>query len=43
MAGFYNDKVIDHFKNPRNVGVIKNPDLWDMLGSLRGASTPNSI
>jgi nitrogen fixation NifU-like protein len=32
MAGFYNDKVIDHFKNPRNVGVIKNPDAVGYVG-----------
>jgi nitrogen fixation NifU-like protein len=32
MAGFYNEKVIDHFKNPRNVGVIKNPDAVGYVG-----------
>jgi nitrogen fixation NifU-like protein len=32
MAAFYNDKVIDHFKNPRNVGVIKNPDAVGYVG-----------
>lgn len=23
----YNDKVLDHFQNPRNVGVIENPTV----------------
>jgi len=32
MPGFYNEKVIDHFKNPRNVGVIKNPDAVGYVG-----------
>jgi nitrogen fixation NifU-like protein len=32
MAGFYNEKVIDHFKSPRNVGVIKNPDAVGYVG-----------
>ena len=32
MAGFYNEKVLDHFKNPRNVGVIKNPDAVGYVG-----------
>ena len=32
MAGFYNENVIDHFKNPRNVGVIKNPDAVGYVG-----------
>jgi len=32
LAGFYNEKVIDHFKNPRNVGVIKNPDAVGYVG-----------
>ncbi|MCK4353120.1 Fe-S cluster assembly scaffold protein NifU [candidate division WOR-3 bacterium] len=26
MALEYTDKVIEHFRNPRNVGVIENPD-----------------
>jgi nitrogen fixation NifU-like protein len=32
LAGFYNEKVIDHFKNPRNVGIIKNPDAVGYVG-----------
>ena len=32
MAGFYNENVIDHFKHPRNVGVIKNPDAVGYVG-----------
>jgi nitrogen fixation NifU-like protein len=34
LAGFYSEKVIDHFKNPRNVGVIKNPDAVGYVGEL---------
>ncbi len=30
----YSDKVIDHFKNPRNVGVIENPDGVGEVGAL---------
>jgi NifU-like protein len=30
----YTDKVMDHFKNPRNVGEIKNPDGTGQVGSL---------
>jgi len=32
MAGFYSDKVIDHFKSPRNVGVLKNADAVGYVG-----------
>ena len=32
MPGFYNENVIDHFKHPRNVGVIKNPDAVGYVG-----------
>jgi nitrogen fixation NifU-like protein len=32
MSGFYNEQVIDHFKHPRNVGVIKNPDAVGYVG-----------
>ncbi len=29
----YNEKVLEHFKNPRNVGKIENPDGKAMVGS----------
>jgi len=30
----YTDKVMDHFRNPRNVGTIENPDGKATVGSL---------
>jgi nitrogen fixation NifU-like protein len=33
MADLYNEKVMDHFSNPRNVGVIKNPDGVGQVGN----------
>jgi NifU-like protein len=30
----YTDKVNDHFKNPRNVGKVENPDGTGQVGSL---------
>lgn len=30
----YSDKVLDHFKNPRNVGTIENPDGVGEVGAL---------
>ena len=29
----YSDKVIDHYTNPRNTGVIKNPDGEGTVGN----------
>lgn len=31
----YNDKVMDHFMNPRNVGEIENPDGAGEVGNIR--------
>lgn len=33
MAGQYSDKVMDHFRNPRNVGEIENPDGVGRVGN----------
>ena len=30
----YTDKVLDHFKDPRNVGAIENPEGVGQVGSL---------
>jgi nitrogen fixation NifU-like protein len=30
---FYNDKVLDHFQNPRNVGVIEDADAIGTAGN----------
>ena len=31
--GMYNDKVMDHFMNPKNVGDMDNPDATGTVGS----------
>jgi nitrogen fixation NifU-like protein len=33
MSALYSDKVMDHFKNPRNVGDIENPDGVGHVGN----------
>lgn len=29
----YSQKVMDHFKNPKNMGEMKNPDAWAQVGN----------
>lgn len=33
MADLYNEKVMDHFSNPRNVGTIDNPSGVGQVGN----------
>ncbi|MBU0727894.1 iron-sulfur cluster assembly scaffold protein, partial [Patescibacteria group bacterium] len=33
MASNYSDKVMEHFRNPRNVGEIENPDGVGTVGN----------
>ena len=30
----YSEKVMEHFRNPRNVGKVENPDGTGTVGSL---------
>ncbi len=30
---FYNEKVLEHFRNPKNMGEIKNPDAEGIVGN----------
>jgi nitrogen fixation NifU-like protein len=32
--GFYSDKVIEYFRNPRNYGAIKNPSAEGVAGNI---------
>jgi len=33
MSDMYTEKVMDHFRNPRNMGDIKNPDGYGKVGN----------
>lgn len=33
MTDMYTEKVLDHFRNPRNMGEIKNPDGFGKVGN----------
>jgi nitrogen fixation NifU-like protein len=35
----YNEKVLEHFKNPHNVGTIENPDAFAEVGSSECGDT----
>ena len=44
MANMYNDKVMDHFMNPHNVGEIENADGIGTYGSpVCGAIASSSV
>jgi nitrogen fixation protein NifU and related proteins len=32
----YSETVIDHFLNPRNVGVLENPDCFNVMSGICG-------
>lgn len=34
MSGMYSDKVMEHFRNPRNMGEIKNADGVGTVGNV---------
>lgn len=33
VASLYSEKVMEHFRNPRNVGEMKNPDGVGHVGN----------
>ncbi len=39
MESMYNEKVMDHFTNPRNVGELENPDAVGETGNFKCGDT----
>ena len=44
MKRFYNNKIINHYENPRNIGSLnKNDDNVDASTSIKSANIPHVI
>ena len=35
----YTEKTLEHFRNPRNVGTLEGPNVWNLMSLMRSPST----